>query len=175
MGDKIQRVKIQFPIAIRTARVWDDVFKSLMHMLPRDCEISDLDYASPFIDVEFQEPVDVPDGWEHVLDALLDMVCRHYERENPTRVMWCAEHGQMPLWSKHDANMLGVSTTSDKEEGEPDWDSSTYFIGIHETEDVHGNNKYNPNRDALREESRARRALMKKSAKPYREYDGDRP
>ena len=71
------------------------------------------------IEIVFPVGVELPPGWERVLDALVDMVCEAYEQQNPTRVMWPAGQGSKPIW---------------REPQEPDWDDSVYFIDVAERE-----------------------------------------
>lgn len=117
------------------------------------------------IEICFPVPVEPPDGFYHVLDALVDMICKKYEKENPTRVMWTAGHGSKPTWSKHDAAYLGKETDSDAPDmGSPTFDNSVYQIDVSEREDFYGHNKHNPNADKLQREAKARKSRVSKQA-----------
>lgn len=43
--------------------------------------------------IHFPCLVELPDGFEQTLDALVGMVTKKYEKENPTRTMWPSGHG----------------------------------------------------------------------------------
>jgi hypothetical protein len=93
------------------------------------------------IEINFPVPVEFPDGFEQALSALIGMICEKYERENPTKVMWTAGHGNKPIWN---------------EPKEPEFDDSVYCIDVAEREDTGGSNRYNPDREILREDLRKR-------------------
>ena len=117
------------------------------------------------IEISFPVPVSIPDGFERALEALVEMVCKQYERENPTQVMWTAGFGSKPRWSKADAAFLGVATDGDApESGEPEWDDSVFTISCSEREDFYGANPHNPDCDRLQAELRAVRAARKAKA-----------
>ena len=71
------------------------------------------------IEIEFPILVELPEGFGRALSALVGMICRKYEIENPTRVMWPSGSGAKPLWN---------------EPAEPDWDDSVYQITVSERE-----------------------------------------
>jgi hypothetical protein len=109
------------------------------------------------IEIQFPCEVDTPEGWERALDGLLDIVCKKYQKENPSDVMWPSGHGSKPTFSQADAAFLGKPTKSDAPmSGEPTWDDSVYQISMAVREDYYGDNPHNPNRDALKAEQRAR-------------------
>jgi hypothetical protein len=83
--------------------------------------ISGISTARPVVRIEINFPVGVelPDGFERELDALVDKACKHYERAHPDRVMWPAGHGSKVLWCEPD---------------EPDFDPSVYEISVAERE-----------------------------------------
>ncbi len=114
------------------------------------------------IEISFPVGVELPDGWERALDSLVNMVCEKYERENPARVMWPANFGSKPLWSKTDAAFLGVEAAPDAPPcGDPGFDDSVFVIGVCEREDFHGRNPHNPDRERLRKEAKAAREQRK--------------
>lgn len=102
------------------------------------------------IEITFPVEVELPDGFEQALSALVGIACEKYQKENPTRVMWTAGHGSKPIWD---------------EPNEPDFDDSVYVIEVAEREDVSGSNKYNPNKEELKEELRIRRKARKEAGK----------
>jgi len=104
------------------------------------------------IEISFPAPVELPDGFDQTLSCLIGMVCKQYEKENPTRVMWAAGHGSKPIWN---------------EPNEPDFDSSVYVIDVSEREDTAGSNKYNPYREKLKAEARKQREERKKNQKCF--------
>ena len=71
------------------------------------------------IEIAFPVEVELPDGFESLLYAVVDLVCKKYEAANPLRVMWPAGYGHKPLW---------------REPEEPDFDPSVYFIDVAERE-----------------------------------------
>ena len=71
------------------------------------------------IEINFPVGVELPDGFERELDALVDKACKHYERAHPDRVMWPAGHGSKILW---------------REPEEPDFDRSVYEVSVSERE-----------------------------------------
>jgi hypothetical protein len=71
------------------------------------------------IEVIFPVPVDLPAGWERVLDGLVEMVCEMYEAENPDRTMWPAGMGSKPIW---------------REPEEPNFDDNVYCVEVAERE-----------------------------------------
>ncbi len=98
------------------------------------------------IEISFPVEIELPDGFEQALSALVGIVCSQYQKENPTRVMWTAGHGSKPLWN---------------EPNEPDFDDSVYVIDVSEREDTTGSNRYNPYREELRSELKASREKRK--------------
>ena len=99
------------------------------------------------IEVVFPVGVDFPEGFEQMLDCLISMACKQYEKEHPDRVMWPAGQGCKPLWD---------------EPNEPKFDDTIYYIEVAEREDLHGTNRHNPKRDELREKALQRRVKQKK-------------
>ena len=91
------------------------------------------------IEINFPTPVELPAGFGQLLDAVVDLVCAHYESKNHTRVMWPAGSGSKPMWN---------------EPNEPDFDDTVYCIEVSEREDIKGRNPLNPNKEQLREEQR---------------------
>jgi len=71
------------------------------------------------IEIPFPVFVELPPGFEQTLDALVGMVCKAYEKENPDRVMWPAGIGAKPIW---------------REPEEPQFDSSILEISVEERE-----------------------------------------
>ena len=49
--------------------------------------------------ISFPLAVDLPPGFQYMLDGLLQMVTLAYERDNPMRTMWPSGHGSLPLAS----------------------------------------------------------------------------
>lgn len=109
------------------------------------------------IEISFPVPVELPDGWERVLMAMVDMTCNNYQKANPDRVMWPAGVGSKPRWSQADAAFLGQAPDpAAPEGGEPTFDDSVLVIDCAEREDYHGSNPHNPRREELRAASRKR-------------------
>ena len=79
------------------------------------------------IEINFPVEIELPDGFEQALSSLIGMVCKQYERKNPTRVMWTAGHGSKPIRD---------------EAHEPTFDDSVYVITVAEREDTSGRNIY---------------------------------
>ena len=69
------------------------------------------------IEIIFPVPVEFPPGFEQTLDCLINMVCKNYELNNPTRVMWPGGMGDKPTWNEPE---------------EPTFDSSVYCIEVSE-------------------------------------------
>ena len=88
------------------------------------------------IEITFPVPVELPDGFEHVLSSLVSMICMKYERDNPERVMWAAGHGSRPIMRMGEFEGFEVDA---------------YSIDCEEREDYNGRNPFNPRRAALRE------------------------
>lgn len=86
------------------------------------------------IEINFPFLVDFPDGIEEVLHSLVDMICKKYEKENPSRVMWPAGHGARVHWSS------GKIVDAERE---------VYCIDVSEREDYYGNNENNPDMERL--------------------------
>lgn len=123
------------------------------------------------IEITFPVPVEAPDGFFHVLDSLVDMICKKYEADNPTRVMWPAGAGSKPIFSDHDTAFLGIKQTTSGDDvpvkgEEPIFDNSVYQISVSEREDYAGRNPKNPEGKRLAMEVFARwknnRALRKR-------------
>lgn len=118
------------------------------------------------IEISFPCLVNLPDGFERTLDALVGMVCAQYQRENPFRVMWPAGHGSKVSWSKSDAAFLGKEAAPNaKDSGEPDYDDSIYAIDVSEREDLHGSNPHNPDAERLQRKCAGQRRKSYESAK----------
>lgn len=104
------------------------------------------------IEISFPTSVAFPDGFEQALDALVGMVCKQWERENPTMVMWPAGYGskitRMPLVAGDDRM---------------EFDDSIYAIDCSAREDYYGNNPNNPERERLRAEAAAERKMRRKT------------
>lgn len=99
------------------------------------------------IEITFPTGVTFPDGFEQALSSLVDMVCKQYEREHPTEVMWPAGYGSKML-----SNPLAMS------DDEPlEFDDSVYSISVSAREDYYGNNPHNPDRARLQSEAAAAR------------------
>lgn len=109
------------------------------------------------IEIVFAAPVDLPDGFDRALAALIGMVCEQYQRDNPTRVMWTASFGAKPRWSRSDAQFLRASSDPDAigplDGEEPRFDDTVYQIECDERADYYGQNPANPDRERLRRES----------------------
>ena len=122
------------------------------------------------IEISFPTEVELPDGFDRLLDAAVDMVCKAYERSHPDRVMWPAGRGSKPSWSAADAAFFGVEAPPGApDSGEPTFDDSVYCIEVSEREDLHGTNPHNPNRDVIRErlsEERRAEKARRKAASP---------
>ena len=73
------------------------------------------------IQIDFPCEVDFPDGFERELDALINKVCKKYEKENPTRTMWPSGQGSMPVGNW----MLGGPDPVD-------FDDTIYYIEVAE-------------------------------------------
>ncbi len=71
------------------------------------------------IEVTFQVPVNLPDGFEQRLSELLGEVCEDYKEQNPKRTMWLFGWGGKILWN---------------EPREPDIDMSVLSIEVAERE-----------------------------------------
>ena len=85
------------------------------------------------IEIEFPLLVELPPGFEQALDRLVDTVCKKYEQENPTRVMWPAGHGSKPIFSQTDLAFLGKPPNPDApKRGEPTWEEDVYQIDVAE-------------------------------------------
>lgn len=101
------------------------------------------------IEIDFPCDVEFPPGFERILDALVDMVCKKYESKNPTRIMWPSECGFKPIY---------IPLTKDEERDRgPEFDESIYHIGVCEREDIHGSNPLNPDRDRIISERKKQR------------------
>lgn len=107
------------------------------------------------VEICFGAAVNLPDSWERALDGLVSMVCAQYQREHPDRVMWPCEMGYAP-------------TRAFFEGGDgPMFDDTTYVIGCHEREDLHGSNPHNPDREALQKAASEARKATKTAAKKW--------
>lgn len=106
------------------------------------------------IEISFPVGIEFPAGFDQALDALVNMVCKAYEAQNPTRVMWPAGAGSKPKFSVADSIFLGKAPDADAPDaGEPTFDDSVYEISVAEREDYHGQNPANPERERLRDEA----------------------
>jgi len=50
------------------------------------------------IEIDFPCTVEFPGGFEQALASLVGMVCKAYEKENPSRVMWPSGQGYKPTY-----------------------------------------------------------------------------
>jgi hypothetical protein len=115
------------------------------------------------IEIQFPTDVELPDGFEQLLNAAVDMVCKQYQRTHPAHVMWAAEHGSKML-----SNPFMVS------DDEPlKFDDSTYYIGVSVQDDTGGLNPHNPRRAELQEKRveafSSERAASKDNARRYQQ------
>lgn len=128
------------------------------------------------IEIEFDADVNFPDGFERALSSLVSMVCEQYQRENPTRVMWAAEHGSKPLWSQADAVFLGRKPGPNAPaNGEPSFNDSVFMICCAEREDYYGTNPHNPNREALQRQSRSQHKAVERPVAKGVTRDAENP
>ena len=107
------------------------------------------------IQINFSEPVNLPDGFEQTLTGLISMACQQYERENPKRVMWVAGQGCQPLYD---------------EPNEPEYNCAIYQIDVSEREDLYGKNINNPDKELLRlklQEARKKRRASSPAGKAH--------
>lgn len=79
------------------------------------------------IEINFPVPVEVPSGFENLLAAAVDMVCKQYEVQNPYRVMWPAGQG---------SKILSMPMTRAEEEAGQgmEFDDLCYEISVSERE-----------------------------------------
>ena len=98
------------------------------------------------IEITFPAPVDFPPGFEQALDALIGMVCKQWERENPTMIMWPAGCGSK-------ITHMPIAAGDERME----FDDSVYAIDCSAREDYGGQNPNNPDRERLRAEAAAAR------------------
>lgn len=91
------------------------------------------------IQINFPCGVELPEGFEQALVESVGAVCKAWEKQNPTMVMWPAGIGAKPIWD---------------EPNEPTFDDSVLQIDVTAREDYHGNNEFNPDRERLRSEAR---------------------
>lgn len=78
------------------------------------------------IEIDFPCMVELPEGFEQTLSSLVGMVCKAYEKENPTRVMWPSGHGFKPTYIP--------MTRAEEEERGMEFDETVYHIGVCERE-----------------------------------------
>lgn len=74
------------------------------------------------IEITFPVLVELPPGFEQTLSCLVGMVCKAYEKSNPTRTMWPAGHGFKPTF-------IPMTAEQEKERG-AEFDESTYSIEV---------------------------------------------
>lgn len=127
------------------------------------------------IEITFPVPVEAPDGFFDVLGAMVDMICKKYEADNPTRVMWPAGFGSKPTFSDHDAAFLGIKQTASgddvpKKGEEPTFDDSIYQISVSERDDFAGRNRHNPDAVKLQREA-GRRWKLNRSIRKRQEIE----
>ncbi len=107
------------------------------------------------IEISFPEAIELPDGLEQTLCALIDMACKKYEAANPTMVMWVAGIGskitRMPI-------MAGDERM--------EFDDNTLAFDCCAREDFYGENPANPDRERLRDEAAAARRERKLKSQP---------
>lgn len=97
------------------------------------------------LEISFPCTVDVPEEVIRKIDALVGEVCKLYEAQNPTRIMWPSGHGSKIIWSRIDAAFLGRTAEPDaKASGEPDYDESIYEISVSEREAYEGEREKRP-------------------------------
>lgn len=105
------------------------------------------------IEITFPAAVQFPDGFEQTLCALVEMVCKKWQAENPTMVMWTAGIGskitRMPI-------MAG--------DEQMEFDDNVFSIECEARDDYYGENHDNPMRDELRRRSQIERAVRKERA-----------
>ena len=73
------------------------------------------------IEVTFPAEVEIPKTARIALEAAVTLVCKKYERENPTRVMWPAGVGSKMLLNEPE---------------EPTFDDTVFVIDVAERERV---------------------------------------
>lgn len=78
------------------------------------------------IEITFPVPVELPEGFEKTLSCFVGMVCKKYEKENPTRTMWPAGQGFKPTF-------IPMTQEQEKERG-MEFDETTYVIEVFERE-----------------------------------------
>lgn len=104
------------------------------------------------ITITFPTKVTTPAGFEQLLCAALEMVCKKWEQENPTMTMWVAGIGAdhtHPGWA---------------DDGHPmQFDDSVLLIEVEAKEDDTGHNPHNPDREALRTHYLAERQTRSQS------------
>lgn len=98
------------------------------------------------IQVTFPCPVELPAKWVEQFVEAVDQICKNYERQNPSRVMWPFGVGSKPLYNWH-----AIA------DGEQEFDSSTLHIEVAEREDYKVTEA--PSADSIRE--RASRAARR--------------
>lgn len=98
------------------------------------------------IEIHFPCDVKLPEGWQQTLGSLIGMVCKSYEEENPTRIMWPLFEGGKPLGNVMVDDLV-------------DYDMSVLCIEVSEREDIYGGNDWNPDREELRKKATVARNL----------------
>lgn len=78
------------------------------------------------IEIDFPVPVELPDGFEQTLSSLIGMVCKAYQKVNPTRTMWTAGHGFKPTY-------IPVTRKEEEKRG-MEFDETVYHIEVCEQE-----------------------------------------
>lgn len=84
------------------------------------------------INITFPVGIEPPPGFMQTLDALVNMVCEAYEKENPHRVMWPAGSG-FP-YDVRGRHIESLALMGDDAVGEAETDWSIYAIDVKERE-----------------------------------------
>jgi hypothetical protein len=91
------------------------------------------------IEVSFPAPVNLPDGWEQALCSLVEIVCKQWQAENPTMVMWTAGIGSK-------VTRMPIAAGDERME----FDDDTFAIDCCAREDYYGENPANPDGPELK-------------------------
>lgn len=106
------------------------------------------------IEITFPTEVELTNDHCSQLNQAIDAICKDYERDHPTEVMWPAGFGSKML-----TNPLAMSDDDPLE-----FDDSTYAIDVTVREDYYGENPNNPDREALRRKVAEERQQRKAAA-----------
>jgi hypothetical protein len=132
----MQRVCVEFPADVSYPAGWEEAFGACLDMVCKTAII----FSKDRVRVSFEEGVENLDGIDHVIVAMVDLVCKTWERENPTMVMWPCFIGLRPVCIGGEI----VGTEDDE-----------FVVGCEAQEDLLGRNPFNPNREALKAAGRA--------------------